>query len=79
MEPERVKAEKTMLGTLITRAQKQSGLTDDETKRLKGFSALRAQCAHALVEGDLSDDKLADDVDGFLEWLAAATKKRGTL
>jgi hypothetical protein len=72
IEAEKLRAEKTMLGRLITKTQKQLGFPDEAIELLKSFSAVRARCAHALVEGELNDEELIDEVDGFLSWLSGA-------
>jgi len=71
-EPERVRAEKTMLGQLTTEAQKQLGLPREAVERLRALNGVRTRCAHALVEGGSTDAELGEAVDGFLEWLAKA-------
>ena len=52
IEPERVRAERTTLGQLITAAQKQLGLSRGAVGRLRALNTLRVRCAHALVESD---------------------------
>jgi hypothetical protein len=72
---EQVRAEKTMLGKLIMKAQKLMKLPDETLNELRAFSNLRAKCAHALVEGSISDDDLLEEVDRFLSWLSKAQVK----
>jgi hypothetical protein len=69
MEPERVRAEKTMLGQLIREVEKQLGLPRETVDRLRAFNGVRARCAHALVENATPDAELGQAVDGFLDWL----------
>jgi hypothetical protein len=70
MEPERVRAEKTMLGQLIREAEKQLGLPRPAVDQLRAFNSVRTRCAHALVENAAPDAELGQAVDGFLDWLA---------
>jgi hypothetical protein len=72
IEPERVRAERTTLGQLITEAQKQLGLSGEKVDRLRALNTVRVRCAHALVESDSTDTELGEAVDGFLDWLMRA-------
>ena len=74
MEPERVRAEKTMLGQLIREVEKQLGLPREAVDRLRVFNSVRARCAHALVENAAPDTELGQAVDGFLDWLVRAQR-----
>jgi len=71
---EQVRAEKTTLGTLITKTQKLLKLPDSTLSQLRAFNELRAKCAHALVKESMSDDNFLEEVDGFLTWLSEAQK-----
>jgi hypothetical protein len=74
IDPERVRAEKTMLGKLITEAQKELDLSPEAVERLRTFNGVRTRCAHALVEGDSNDSELGPAVDSFLNWLTTAER-----
>lgn len=64
-----VKKKKLTLGKLISTAQTMNDLEQGVVDLMWAFSATRAKCAHALVEGNDDDIELQSEVDEFIMWL----------